>query len=166
MSQSIVPLKPETAPRARGPDTAGERGVATERSSWQSMSHPVLIVDPMSSGWLEEDEFEPVGMLYITTERSVWFVTAERYQRIPRDEQPRPPAESIEDRLADGQWHGLRRCWWWVHPNGDRQMRLLPAKGPADGIGIVSGAVVAVKGTWLPVVTAAADSVDAPPSDP
>lgn len=112
----------------------------------------------MATDWFEEEEFEPIGILCVTTERSVWFVTADRYQRMPRNEQPRPPVESIESRLADGQWHGLRRSWWWVHPNGDRQMRLLPTAGPPDGVGVVSSVIVAVKGTWMPVATTVADS--------
>ena len=101
-------------------------------------------------GSFEDEEFEPLGVVRVTTESSIWFVTAERYQRLPREERPRPRLHSIENRLADGTWHGLRRCWWRVHDDGDRQMRILPEAGAADGIGIVTGVIVEVKGSWSP----------------
>lgn len=87
-----------------------------------------------------------MGALRVETESSIWFVTAERYQRRPREERPRPAVRSIEDRLVDGECHGLRRCWWRVHHDGDRQMRLLREVGPADGVGVLTGVIVAVTG--------------------
>ena len=84
----------------------------------------------MDFGSFEDEEFEPVGVVRVETESSIWFVTVARYQRLPREERPRPQRFSIEGRLADGEWHGLRRCWWRVHDDGDRQMRLLPEVGP------------------------------------
>ena len=99
-----------------------------------------------------DEEIEPVGMLRVETENSIWFVTSERYQRLPREERRRPAVRSIEHRLADGDWHGLRRCWWRIHHDGARQMRLLPDVGPADGVGVITGLIVAVTGEWTPVV--------------
>ena len=104
----------------------------------------------MQVGPFIDAEVHPVGVLRVETERSIWFVTADRYQRLPREERPRPAVRSIEDRLADGEWHDLRRCWWRVHDDGDRQMRLLPAVGPADGVGVVTGVIIAVRGDWIP----------------
>ena len=103
----------------------------------------------MSADFLpRDDEFDPIGMLRVTTASSIWFVTRDRYQRIPRVERPRPPQQSVEDRLVDGQWHGLRQSFWRVHPDGARQMRLLPQAGPADGEGLISGLVLDVVGDW------------------
>lgn len=100
-----------------------------------------------------DEEICPVGVLRVETEKSIWFVTSERYQRLPRQERPRPEVRSIEHRLADGAWHRLRRCWWRVHDDGARQMRLLPDVGPADGVGVVTGLIVAVVGDWTAVVS-------------
>ena len=102
----------------------------------------------MEAAWFEDEEFEPVGIVRVETERSVWLVTGDGYQRLPRQERPRPPVVSIDGRLADGTWHGLRRCWWRTHVDGELRLRLLPKAGPADGAGVVSGPIVAVKGTW------------------
>lgn len=101
---------------------------------------------------VHDDEFEPIGMLRVTTASSIWFVTRDRYQRIPRKERPRPTQRSVEGRLVDGQWHELRRCWWRVHPDGARLLRLLPETGPSDGEGLISGLVLDVRGDWAPAV--------------
>lgn len=95
-----------------------------------------------------DEEIEPVGLLRVETEKSIWLVTSERYQRLPRDERPRLPEVCIEGRLADAKWHGLRRCWWREHSDGERQLRLLPTVGPETGVGVVSGVVVSVQGEW------------------
>lgn len=108
----------------------------------------------MRAGWFEDEEFEPLGIVRVTTESSIWLLTPERYLRLPRQERPRPPVVSIESRLADGTWHGLRRCWWRIHADGVRQLRLLPEVGPADGVGVVTGVIVAVKGRWVSTATA------------
>lgn len=100
-----------------------------------------------------DEEIEPVGVLRVETENSIWFVTSERYQRLSREERPRPAVRSIEHRLADAAWHRLHRCWWRVHDDGARQMRLLPEVGPADGVGVVTGLIVAVVGDWTAVVS-------------
>jgi hypothetical protein len=110
----------------------------------------------------EDEEFEPVGTMRVRTESSIWFVTTDRYQRMPLEERPRPPVVSVEGRLADGEWHSLRRCWWRVHADGERQLRLLPEAGPVDGIGVLTGVVVVVKGRWIPIVTAADDLAATP----
>lgn len=112
----------------------------------------------MRTGRFTEEEIHPLGVLRIETESSIWFVTAERYQRLPREEQPRPATRSVDGRLADGDWHGLRRCWWRIHDDGERQMRLLPGVGPTDGVGVVTGVVLALAGEWVP----AGDSRGAP----
>ncbi|CAN5740618.1 hypothetical protein BH23ACT12_BH23ACT12_15250 [soil metagenome] len=108
----------------------------------------------MQYGVFEDSEFQPVGLIRVDTENSIWFVGADRYQRLPREEHPRPQRFSIEGRLADTRWHGLRRCWWRVHADGDRQLRLLPDVGPPAAVGIVSGDIVGVKGRWMPAATA------------
>ena len=100
-----------------------------------------------------DEEIEPIGMLRVETENSIWFVTSERYQRLPREERPRPAVRSIEGRLADREWHGLRRCWWRAHHDGERQMRLLPEVGRADGVGVITGVIVAVSGSWTAVIS-------------
>ena len=79
----------------------------------------------------------------------------------------RPPVSSSrwrsEGRLADGTWHALNRCWWRVYADGERRLRLLPAAGPADGAGVVSDPIVAVKGAWM--VMATADEISAVSGD-
>jgi hypothetical protein len=116
----------------------------------------------MDSGRFIEEEIHPGGVLRVETESSIWFVTAERYQRLPRQEQPRPPTRSVDGRLADGDWHGLRRCWWRIHDDGERQMRLLPDVGPADGVGVVTGVVLAVTGEWAPAADADSSGTASP----
>lgn len=117
------------------------------------LSHPVRMFLRMNVHPFVDEEIEPVGMLRVETESSIWFVTPERYQRLPREERPRPEVRSIEHRLADGEWHRLRRCWWRVHHDGSRHVRLLPEVGPADGVGVVTGVVVAVTGSWTAVAS-------------
>jgi len=112
------------------------------------LSHPLRMFIGMEARPFVDEEIEPVGVLRVETESSIWFVTPERYQRLPREERPRPEVRSIEHRLADGEWHRLRRCWWRVHHDGARQMRLLPEVGPADGVGVITGVIVAVTGRW------------------
>jgi hypothetical protein len=105
----------------------------------------------MPFGHYSDKEFEPVGLLRVETERSVWFVSGDRYQRIPREERPRAPERCIDGRLTDAQWHGLRRCWWREHTDGEVQLRLLPTVGPESGVGVVTGVVVEVAGAWVPL---------------
>ena len=119
----------------------------------QVLSHPVRMFTGMEVRPFVDEGIEPVGVLRVDTENSIWFVTPERYQRLPREERPRPEVRSIEHRLADGKWHRLRRCWWRVHDDGVRQMRLLPEAGPADGVGVLTGVIVAVTGSWTTVVS-------------
>lgn len=105
----------------------------------------------MPFGEFVDTEFRPVGILRVETESSIWFVHSDRYQRLPREERPRPREVCIGGRLTDAQWHGLRRCWWREHSDGETQLRLLPAVGPEAGVGVVSGVVVSVRGEWAPV---------------
>jgi hypothetical protein len=116
----------------------------------------------MGAGRFTEEEIHPLGVLRIETESSIWLVTAERYQRLPRDEQPRPATHSVDGRLADGAWHGFRRCWGRIHHDGERQLRLLPDVGPADGVGVVTGVVLAVGGEWVPAADADSRGAAAP----
>ena len=95
-----------------------------------------------------EEEFAAAGILRVVTESSVWFVSRDSYQRLPRAEAPRSPQPSIAGRLDDGHWHGLRRSWWVNHDDGVRQVRLLPEIGPVDGVGILTGVVLSVHGEW------------------
>ena len=124
-----------------------------ERRTHRTLSYPLRMFGGMDVRPFVDEEIEPIGMLRVETESSIWFVTAERYQRLPREERPRPAVRSIERRLADGEWHRLRRCWWRVHHDGARQMRLLSEVGPADGVGVITGVIVAVSGSWTAVVS-------------
>ncbi len=99
------------------------------------MSHPLRTVVSVPFGEYTDIEFQPVGIVRVETESSIWFVRSDRYQRLPREERPRPPEVSIEGRLTDAQWHGLRRCWWREHSDGETQLRLLPVVGPEAGGG-------------------------------
>lgn len=56
----------------------------------------------MQVGSFKDEEFQPLGIVRVTTESSIWFVTADSYQRLPRQEQPRPQPFSIELRLTTG----------------------------------------------------------------
>lgn len=124
-----------------------------ERRTHRTPKHPLRMFAGMEVRPFVDEEIEPVGVLRVETENSIWFVTPDRYQRLPREERPRREVRSIEQRLADGKWHRLRRCWWRVHDDGVRQMRLLPEAGPADGVGVVTGVIVAVAGCWTTVVS-------------
>jgi hypothetical protein len=128
-----------------------------ERRTHRTLSHPLRMFIGMEVRPFVDEEIEPIGALRVETENSIWFVTPERYQRLPREERPRPEVRSIEHRLADGEWHRLRRCWWRVHDDGDRQLRILPEVGPVGGRGIVTGIVVATSGSWQPAKADADD---------
>lgn len=116
----------------------------------------------MGTGRFTEEETHPLGVLRIETESSIWFVTAERYQRLPREEQPRTATRSVDSRLADGEWHGVRRCWWRIHGDGERQMWPPPDVGPADGVGVVTGVVLVDTGEWVPAADADSRDTAAP----
>lgn len=128
-------------------------GVRVYPNAERTLSHPLRMFGEMEARAFVDEQIEPIGLLRVETENSIWFVTSERYQRLPREERPRPAVRSIERRLADGEWHGLRRSWWRVHHDGARQMRLLPEVGPADGVGVITGVIVAVGGSWTAVVS-------------
>lgn len=100
----------------------------------------------MVAGWIAEEEFCPLGVVRVQTERSVWLLTQDRYQRLPREERPRPREVAIEGRLDDATWHGMRRCWWVTYADGHRAVRILPVSGPAEGIGVISGPIEWVDG--------------------
>jgi hypothetical protein len=104
------------------------------------------------AGWIAEEEFEPLGLVRVQTERSIWLLMPNCYQRLPRVERPRPREVSIEGRLDDATWHGLRRCWWVTYADGHRAIRILPASGPAEGVGVVSGVIEDIDGAWESLV--------------
>jgi hypothetical protein len=105
----------------------------------------------MRESEFEEQEFTPVAVLRVVTPNSVWLLTAHRYQRLPRREQVRGALVAIDGRLDDGLRHELHRCWWLIHADGARQVRILPQTGPEDGCGIVTGVVTEVHGEWFGV---------------
>jgi hypothetical protein len=90
--------------------------------------------------WIEARKFTPLSIVRVVTENSNWLLTGDRYQRLPRAEQPRPAVESIDGRLDDAHWHEMQRCWWVVFADGAAAVRILPMAGPPDGVGIVTGA--------------------------
>jgi len=88
------------------------------------------------------------GELRVVTERSVWLIRPDSYLRLPSSEAPRERhRHAIEDRLDDARWHGLRAGWWCWDVDGELRVRLLPAAGPEDGAGIVTGRVTATGST-------------------
>lgn len=92
-------------------------------------------------GEFVDTEVGPIGIQRVETESSIWFVSAERHQRLPEEERPRAPEVCIDGRLADARGHDLRRCWWREHGDGETQLRLLPVLGPETGVGVVRGVV-------------------------
>jgi hypothetical protein len=100
------------------------------------------------AGWVAEEEFSPLGVVRVQTERSIWLLTADHYQRLPREERPRPREVAIEGRLDDAMWHGLRQCWWVTYADGRVALRILPASGPVDGVGVVTGLIEDIEGAW------------------
>jgi len=100
------------------------------------------------AGWVAEEEFAPLGLVRVQTERSIWLLLPDRYQRLPREERPRPREVAIEGRLDDAMWHGLCRCWWVTYADGRRAVRILPVSGPQDGVGVITGPIESVAGEW------------------
>jgi hypothetical protein len=98
-------------------------------------------VESVFANWIEARKFTPLSIVRVVTENSNWLLTADRYQRLPRAEQPRPAVESIDGRLDDAHWHEMKRCWWVVPADGAATVRILPMAGPPDGVGIVTGAI-------------------------
>jgi len=113
------------------------------------MSHAFRRVESVFAGWVEACEFTPLSIVRVVTENSNWLLTADRYQRLPRTEQPRPAVDSIEGRLDDAHWHEMRRCWWVVYADGAAAVRILPVVGPSDGVGIVTGPIERIEGEWI-----------------
>lgn len=103
----------------------------------------------MVAGWVAQHEFRPLGVVRVVTGSSNWLLTADGYQRLPREEQPRPQVGSIDGRLGDARWHGMQRCWWVVYADGARAVRILPTIGPPDGVGVVTGIIESVDGEWV-----------------
>ena len=103
----------------------------------------------MFACWLEARQFTPLSIVRVVTANSNWWLTADRYQRLPRSEQPRPAVASIDGRLNDAKWHEMRRCWWVVYADGAAAVRILPMAGPPDGLGIVTGAIERIEGEWI-----------------
>lgn len=113
----------------------------------------------MVAPWVEQHEFRPLGVVRVITGSSNWLLTPDGYQRLPREERPRPPVGSIDGRLADARWHGMRHCWWVVYVDGARAVRILPRTGPPNGVGVVTGIIEHVDGDWVELpAEAAADT--------
>lgn len=97
---------------------------------------------------IEAEEGSPLivdGMVRLVTEASVWFITADRYMRMPRTETPRDLEPCIGERLADGTWHAYRAASWTSDSLG-RRLRIWPVVGWYEGaLGIVTGAVEEVR---------------------
>lgn len=100
----------------------------------------------MVAGWVAEEEFQPVGVVRVRTESSIWLLAPGRYQRLPKEEQPRSTPASTFRRLDDAVWHDMRRSWWLTYADGRRALRILPVAGPSEGLGVVSGLIVEVSG--------------------
>jgi len=103
---------------------------------------------PIDLPRLDGTGFRPVGELRLVTERSVWLLRADTYFRMPREEQTRDQELSIAGRMDDDRWHTYRQAWWWIYDGAWLRARILPAVGPVDGIGIYTGCIQAISGTW------------------
>lgn len=93
-------------------------------------------------------EFVPIGLVRVTTESSIWLVTEGCYRRMPRTERVRRLTITQSRRLTDLVEHPWRRCWWRTDIAGDQRLRILPVAGDPDGVGVVSGVIVDVRGSW------------------
>jgi hypothetical protein len=120
----------------------------------------------MVAGWVGQREFKPLGVVRVVTGSSNWLLTPDRYQRLPREERPRPPVGSIDGRLDDARWHGMRRCWWVAYADGARAVRILPTIGPPDGVGVVTGIIATVDGEWVEVAAEAITTPEPAPASP
>jgi hypothetical protein len=58
-------------------------------------------VESVFANWIEARKFTPLSIVRVVTEHSNWLLTGDRYQRLPRAEQPWPAVESIDGRLDD-----------------------------------------------------------------
>lgn len=79
----------------------------------------------------------------LITARSVWYVEAARYMRVPRCDYADRPANntpSIENRLEDGVWHAHHEARWDADGSAFR-VRIKPDVGPGNGFGIVTGII-------------------------
>lgn len=119
-----------------------------------SNAHPVrwttpgTLPEPIDHLRLDGVEFRPVGELRLVTERSVWLLRADTYYRMPKEEQAREQDWSIEGRMDDGRSHSYRRAWFWIYDHTWLRARILPSVGPVHGIGIYTGCILAISGTW------------------
>jgi len=84
----------------------------------------------------------------IATRGSIWLIDDTTYVRMPKTEaiDPTRSHEAIDGRLDDFVHHPYRSAWFGWNDLGEIVLRLLPAVGPSDGIGLVSSPVTAV---WL-----------------
>jgi hypothetical protein len=49
--------------------------------------------------------------------------------------------------MDDNRWHSYRQAWW-IYDGAWLRARILPSVGPVDGIGIYTGCILAISGTW------------------
>lgn len=91
---------------------------------------------------------DPAPVAVITTESSVWLLDCATYTRVARGERPDSARSHLSPwrRLDDGRRHTYRGAWWVRDEQGNLQVRILPVSGPPDGVGIITGVVVSVRG--------------------
>ncbi len=97
---------------------------------------------------LDGVEFRPADELRLVTENSLWLLRADTYFRMPKEERFREREWSIEGRLDDCRWHPYRRVWFWIYEGIWLRGRILPVAGPADGVGVYTGCILAIEGSW------------------
>lgn len=97
---------------------------------------------------VELGRVEPAPVATITTESSVWLLDCATYTRVPRAERPDDARSHLSPwrRLDDGRRHPHRGAWWVRDEQGNLRARILPVSGPPDGMGIITGVVVSVRG--------------------
>lgn len=103
---------------------------------------------PVNFPRLDGTEFRPLGELRLVTERSVWLLRADTYFRMPKADLARDQDWSIEGRMDDDRWHSYRQAWFWISDGTWLRARILPSVGPVDGVGIHTGCILAISGTW------------------
>lgn len=75
-------------------------------------------------------------------------VNGHAYFRMPRAELARDQERSIAGRMDDDRWHTYRQAWFWIFDGTWLRARILPSVGPVDGIGIYTGCILDISGTW------------------
>lgn len=87
-----------------------------------------------------EAEVEVIDSVEFTTENTVWMFRPGQYKRVARTD--REELESIDGKLANGEWFPYERLWAGVDSTGDLRIRVLPAGRPPGSKGVVSGPII------------------------